>query len=168
MHFAATLLTIPQAWDGSRAVKVSPDQRQALCYQCHASRQPETGTAAAASHWGPQVGSGDDRTPMGVHEGISCFACHSGHNESATASCKTCHPQMSHCGIDVEKMDTTFVKAKGAHNIHWVKCADCHQHGIPKPKTVCPTRRTCRQNSYHRIRAAVFVTATHPAKAPLC
>ena len=136
MHFAATLLTIPQVWDGPRAVKLSPDQRQALCYQCHASRQPETGTAAAASHWGPQVGSGDDRTPMGVHEGISCFACHSGHNESATASCKTCHPQMSHCGIDVEKMDTSFVNAKSTHNIHWVKCADCHQHGIPKPKTV--------------------------------
>ena len=39
---------------------------------------------AATNHWGPQVGSGDDRTPMGVHEGISCLACHNGHNESAT------------------------------------------------------------------------------------
>ncbi|HEY2467434.1 MAG TPA: hypothetical protein VGI45_06290 [Terracidiphilus sp.] len=134
LHFPARLLAIPQLWDESRAVKISPDQRQALCYQCHAPRISETGTVAASNHWGPQVGSGDDRTPMGVHEGISCFSCHNGHNESATASCKTCHPQMSHCGIDVEKMDTTFANAKSAHNVHWVRCTDCHQHGVPRPK----------------------------------
>ena len=135
LHFAATLLSLPQLYDGPRALNISPDQRQAICYQCHAPRQPETASIAAASHWGPQAGSGDDRTPIGVHEGISCFACHAGHDESATASCKTCHPQMSHCGIDVEKMDTTFVNAKSAHNIHRVRCTDCHEHGIPKPKT---------------------------------
>jgi hypothetical protein len=134
MHFAIRLLSLPQLSDGPRAVKISPDQRQALCYQCHAPRQPETATLAAANRWGPQIGSGDDRTPVGVHEGISCLACHAGHNESATASCKTCHPQMSHCGLDVEKMDTTFSNAKSPHNIHWVRCTDCHQHGIPRMK----------------------------------
>jgi len=132
MHFAAQFLSLPQLSDGARAVKISPDQRQALCYQCHAPRLPETATVAASNHWGSQIGSGDDRTPTGVHEGISCLACHAGHNENATASCKTCHPQMSHCGIDVEKMDTTFANAKSPHNIHWVRCTDCHQHGIPK------------------------------------
>jgi hypothetical protein len=39
---------------------------------------------------------------------------------------------MSNCGLDVEKMDTTYANSASAHNIHWVKCADCHQHGIPK------------------------------------
>jgi Cytochrome c3 len=136
MHFAAAQLALPQLSDGPRTVKASPDQRQSLCYQCHAPRLPETATIAATSQWGAQIGSGDDRTPTGVHEGISCFSCHAGHNESATASCKTCHPQMSHCGIDVEKMDTTFASAKSTHNIHRVRCTDCHQHGIPKPKTV--------------------------------
>jgi len=34
----------------------------------------------------------------------------------------------------VEKMDTTFASAASQHNIHWVKCADCHQHGIPAIK----------------------------------
>ena len=43
---------------------MSPDPRQALCYQCHA---PLANT---------QVHSGDDRTPVGVHEGFSCLACH--------------------------------------------------------------------------------------------
>ena len=136
MHFSIRLLSLPQLSDGPRPVKLSPDQRQALCYQCHAPRQPEAATIASTNHWGPQIGSGDDRTPVGVHEGISCLACHAGHNESATASCKTCHPQMSHCGIDVEKMDTTFANAKSGHNIHWVRCTDCHQHGVPKPKAL--------------------------------
>jgi hypothetical protein len=129
------LLPIPQLHDGAHLLKISPDPRQGVCYQCHAPRIPETASAAAVNHWGSQAGSGDDRTPMGVHEGISCLACHSGHNENARASCATCHPAMSHCGIPVEKMDTTFANDKSAHNIHWVKCADCHQHGVPRVKS---------------------------------
>ena len=142
MHFAVRLLALPKLSDGPLAVKISPDQRQALCYQCHAPRQPEASSIAAGNHYGPQIGSGDDRTPIGVHEGISCLACHAGHNENAAASCKNCHPQMSHCGIDVEKMDTSFASAKSPHNIHWVRCTDCHQHGIPKLKTTA--RRAAR------------------------
>jgi hypothetical protein len=46
---------------------------------------------------------------------------------------------MSNCGIDVEKMDTTFANAKSAHNVHWVRCTDCHQHGVPKPKIAAHT-----------------------------
>jgi len=134
MHFAAANLTIPELSDGPHAVHVSQDPRQGICYQCHAPREPDAESAAAANTWGLQVGSGDDRTPMGVHEGLSCFSCHNGHTQSARASCKTCHPQMSHCGIDVEKMDTTYFSATSTHNIHWVKCADCHQRGIPTKK----------------------------------
>lgn len=135
MHFAAAQLPIPTLYEGARPVKISPDQRQALCYQCHASRMPEAGSTAALHNLGPQVGSGDDRTALGVHEGISCLACHNGHNENTRASCATCHPEMSHCGLDVEKMDTTYASAASKHNIHWVKCEDCHTHGVPKPKT---------------------------------
>lgn len=138
VHFAAAALTLPVLHDGARLVTVSPDQRAAMCYQCHAPRVPEPGSAAETNGWGVQYGSGDDRTPVGVHEGISCIACHNGHNQNARASCKTCHPQMSNCGIDVEKMDTTFLNAKSPHNIHWVKCTDCHQHGIPKMKATRP------------------------------
>ena len=28
-------------------------------------------------------------------------------------------------------MDTTFKDVKSAHNIHFVKCADCHPKGVP-------------------------------------
>jgi len=103
-------------------VKRSPDQRQALCYQCHAPWHTR------------EVGSGDDRTPAGVHEGISCLACHQKHGQSATASCATCHPRMSNCGLDVEKMDTTFKDTKSKHNVHWVACGDCHEGKRPVRK----------------------------------
>jgi hypothetical protein len=134
IHFAAAALAIPTLHDRDRLVKISQDPRAALCYQCHAPRVPEAGSDAALHGWGPQTGSGDDRTPIGVHEGLSCLSCHNGHNQNTRASCKTCHPQMSHCGIDVEKMDTTYLNAASPHNIHWVRCTDCHQQGIPRMK----------------------------------
>ncbi len=138
MHFSAARLPIPQLHDGPRLVRMNQDPRQAICYQCHAPRIPGAETEAAAKNWGSQAGSGDDRTPVGVHEGLSCLSCHFGHNENARASCKTCHPQMSNCGLDVEKMDTTYANEGSKHNIHWVKCADCHQHGVPGPKARQP------------------------------
>ena len=121
-YVSVTRLPLPEMRDGTRLVKISPDQRQALCYQCHAP------TAAA------QVTSGDDRTPVGVHEGLSCLACHEKHGQKTRASCTTCHPQLSNCGLDVEKMDTTFKSLKSPHNIHTVKCADCHAKGVPQKK----------------------------------
>jgi Outer membrane cytochrome MtrC/MtrF-like, domains II/IV len=115
-------LPLPAMLDGTRPVKISPDPRQALCYQCHAPLATR------------QVGSGDDRTPVGVHEGLSCFACHLQHGELTRASCATCHPQLSNCGIAVETMDTTFKNKASKHNIHSVKCMDCHEKGVPKKK----------------------------------
>jgi hypothetical protein len=34
----------------------------------------------------------------------------------------------------VEKMDTTFLSPKSAHNIHSAKCLDCHTKGVPKKR----------------------------------
>jgi len=120
MHVAVANLPLPEMHDGDRPVKMSPDTRQALCYQCHAP------TA------GYKIGTGDDRTGMGVHEGISCLGCHQKHGQQARASCATCHPRLSNCGLDVEKMDTTFLNPKSTHNVHFVKCQDCHTKGVPR------------------------------------
>ena len=119
-HVAAIDLPLPQMRDKDRAVKMSPDPRQALCYQCHAPLAAR------------QVGSGDDRTAIGVHEGISCLACHQKHGQTTRASCASCHPRLSNCGLDVEKMDTTFLSPRSKHNIHFAKCAGCHTKGVPK------------------------------------
>jgi hypothetical protein len=120
MPFGAEILPLPAMLDGTRQLLVATDVRQGPCYQCHAPDHTF------------QAGSGDDRTCVGVHEGLSCLACHSGHDQSARASCKECHPRLSNCGLDVETMDTTFKSPSSAHNIHFVKCADCHTAGVPK------------------------------------
>jgi hypothetical protein len=115
-------LGLPRMVEGGRVVRVSPDARQSLCYQCHAP-------LATA-----EVRSGDDRTPVGVHEGLACMACHQKHRQTTRASCAGCHPRLSNCGLDVEKMDTTFAGPASTHNIHFVKCPDCHPSGVPRKK----------------------------------
>jgi hypothetical protein len=117
--FSADLLPItPLVQDGHPA-KVSTDPRQRLCTQCHAPNALR------------QLGSDEDRTPGGVHEGLSCLDCHTSHSNSAKASCATCHPSDSHCGLDVEKMDTSFLSPTSKHNIHFVACGDCHNGQRP-------------------------------------
>lgn len=125
----AAMLPVPALLDGERPVKMSPDPRGALCYQCHAPLSTM------------QVRSGDDRTPIGVHEGLSCLSCHDKHRQTTHASCSTCHPRLSNCGIDVEKMDTTFAKPGSAHNIHFVKCEDCHPKGVPPRKSAAAAKQ---------------------------
>jgi hypothetical protein len=125
----AALLPVPAMYEGDRPVVVSPDRRQALCYQCHAPLA------------NMQVRSGDDRTPVGVHEGLSCFACHDKHGAATRWSCASCHPQLSNCGLDVETMDTSFFNKDSAHNIHSVKCADCHVKGVAGKAAGTPLHR---------------------------
>jgi hypothetical protein len=119
-HYPADRLPVARIHQGERAVRVSRDPRQRLCVHCH---------APLAGH---HLGTADDRTPAGVHEGLSCRDCHWGHDTSAKASCSACHPADSHCGLDVRKMDTTFLSADSKHNIHTVACLDCHPGGVPK------------------------------------
>ena len=121
-HVPAADLPLPRMRLGTREVTMSPDRRQAVCYQCHA---PEATFA---------VGSGDDRTAVGVHEGIGCLGCHDPHGLDARQSCANCHPALSNCGLDVATMDTTFKSPDSAHNIHFVACADCHPKGVPEKR----------------------------------
>ena len=118
-NFGTDLLPHPAILDGERRVDVAPDSRNRICYQCHA---PE------AEH---QLATGDDRTPKGVHEGLSCFACHAPHSLDTRQSCSGCHPRLSNCGLDVAKMDTTYAKPESGHNIHFVGCSECHTKGVP-------------------------------------
>lgn len=118
-HFSAENLPVAQMVKDGRPVRVSPDPRQRLCVQCHAPN---------AFH---QSGSSDDRTPTGVHEGLSCAACHRPHSNRAGDSCVTCHPRWSNCGLDVHVMDTTFRSRDSKHDIHFVDCGDCHQGRRP-------------------------------------
>ena len=121
-HFAIDDLTVPKIVDQGRPVKVSSDPRQRLCTQCH-----------APNAFG-QAGTGDDRTPTGVHEGLSCAACHAPHSNDTRASCALCHPARSSCGLDVTAMDTTFRSPTSKNNIHRMTCIGCHPGGVPAKK----------------------------------
>jgi hypothetical protein len=119
MYFPVTLLASQMINYQSVPVKISSDPDQRLCLQCHSPNAFN------------MSGTGDDRTPRGVHEGISCLACHDSHSNSALSSCKNCHPAISNCKLDVEKMNTTFSDRSSKNNIHYVSCTDCHKGGRP-------------------------------------
>lgn len=114
-HVPITQLPQLNLWEGERKVKVSDDLIMRNCVQCHAPN---------ARH---QAGTEDDRTPRGVHEGLSCTACHELHSNNARNSCASCHPAISNCKLDVKKMNTSYANEKSANNIHFVACTDCHQ-----------------------------------------
>lgn len=133
-HVDAADLPALRLFDGDRAVRVADDPRQRICVQCHAPN---------AFH---QAGSGDDRTPRGVHEGLSCLACHEGHSNDSRRSCRNCHPAISNCQLDVTKMNTTFADRRSPHNIHFVGCTDCHVKGIPPKRRAPEPTRAKRDN----------------------
>ena len=76
-----------------------------LCVQCHSPN---------ALH---EAGSSDDRTPTGVHEGLSCTACHDVHSNDARKSCGKCHPAISNCKLDVTMMNTLHTWIRKVHTI---------------------------------------------------
>jgi len=121
MHFHVSVLPEPMIFHQDDTLAVSDDPRQKLCMHCHAPQ---------AHH---QSGSADDRTPRGVHEGLSCLSCHQPHIHDTKSSCKTCHPALSNCGLDVEQMNTSFADPESPNNIHFVACKDCHGEDFIKP-----------------------------------
>lgn len=113
-HVRADKLMKITMFDQEKPIKVADDSGTRLCLQCH------------SPNFKHQTGSEDDRTPTGVHEGLSCTACHAPHSNDTRNSCKNCHPALSNCGLDVTKMNTTFVNLKSPNNIHSVSCSSCH------------------------------------------
>jgi hypothetical protein len=115
-HFDLANLPSPVILLGNDTVKTPADPVYRLCVQCH-----------APSVW-HQAGSHDDRTPTGVHEGISCRACHEPHSNYQRNSCDKCHPGISNCNLDVKTMNTSYFSPSSPHNIHSVACTDCHEN----------------------------------------
>ena len=114
MFLRADYLPVPEMRSGGNTIKISNDPFQALCVQCH---------APGAFH---EAGTGDDRTTRGVHEGLSCKACHDPHSNDARPSCDLCHPAITNCRLDVKTMNTSYVNPGSSNNIHFVSCRDCH------------------------------------------
>jgi len=88
MHLRSDMLPKVRMFDGDKEITVPSDPNSMLCMQCH------------APDFKHQAGSEDDRTVTGVHEGISCIACHQPHSGETKASCAQCHPSLSQEQID--------------------------------------------------------------------
>ncbi|MBN2273715.1 MAG: NapC/NirT family cytochrome c [Bacteroidales bacterium] len=119
-YFRADELSPVHTLQEDTTLLVSEDPLMRICFQCHT---PD------ASHHARTV---DDHLPAGVHEGLSCTACHQTHANDAMKSCRLCHPAISNCGLDVEKMNTTFADPGSPNDIHKVSCMDCHPGFIRK------------------------------------
>jgi len=115
MHFSVNNLPTPVMLVGADTIQTPNDPVYRMCVQCH-----------APSVW-HQVDSHDDQTPIGVHEGISCRACHEPHSNFQRNSCDKCHSKESkNCKLDVRKMNTTYFSPSSPHDIHFISCQDCH------------------------------------------
>ncbi|MGV8094936.1 MAG: hypothetical protein AB2L24_24040 [Mangrovibacterium sp.] len=79
--------------DGGRVVNSATDDNTLLCMQCH------------APDYLRHAGSEDDRTPTGVHGGISCIACHKPHSNDTRESCVRCHPSLTNEQVDAVYAD---------------------------------------------------------------
>jgi hypothetical protein len=115
MHMNLANLPTPVILAGTDTVQTTSDPAYRLCVQCHA---PDV--------W-HQSGTSDDQTPTGVHEGISCRACHEPHSNFQRNSCDKCHTKISqNCKLDVRTMNTTYFSPASENDIHFVSCQDCH------------------------------------------
>lgn len=117
-HFNLENLPTPIILNGKDTVQTPSDPVYRLCVQCH---------APSVRHQG---GSSDDRTPGGVHEGLSCRACHEPHSNYQRNSCDKCHSEKSkNCKLDVRTMNTTYISPESPNDIHRVACTNCHDNG---------------------------------------
>lgn len=120
MFLRADKLPHPDIYHKGRKVSIAADPIQRLCIQCH------------SPNYRGIAGSQDDRTPTGVHEGLSCISCHEIHSNDASRSCDRCHPGQSlNCGLDVRTMNTSYFDPASKNNIHFVSCEDCHDEKLP-------------------------------------
>lgn len=114
MHFSLKQLPRPAMYLFGDTIMTPDSDVYKLCVQCH---------APSFTH---EVGTGDDRTPIGVHAGLSCDACHSPHSNDQKNACDKCHPAISNCKLDVKTMNTTYHLPSSKNDIHFVSCKNCH------------------------------------------
>ncbi|MGB8645442.1 MAG: multiheme c-type cytochrome [Anaerolineae bacterium] len=89
---------IAPVMNGDQAIPVADTLANRLCYTCHGTEQAESNLFEPdkAPEGDNSVGSGDDRTLMGAHQGMQCVACHmagGSHTFDPRQSCQQCHAQ---------------------------------------------------------------------------
>lgn len=89
---------IAPVMNGDQAIPVNDTRANRVCYTCHATERAESNlfepnTPPSGDN---SVSTGDDRTLMGVHQGLQCVDCHmpgGSHTFNPMSSCSQCHGQ---------------------------------------------------------------------------
>lgn len=82
-HLSSDKLFRTTIYQKDSLVRVSEDPNTWLCMQCHA---PNTHR---------EVGSSDDKTPLGIYEGMSCLDCHHPHSNGLKNGYRNVHKSLS-------------------------------------------------------------------------
>ncbi|MCL4488792.1 MAG: hypothetical protein M1570_11775 [Chloroflexi bacterium] len=129
-------LPIAPVMNGDQAIPIADTRANRLCYTCHATERAESnlfepGTPPLGDN---SVGTGDDRTLMGVHQGIPCVTCHmpgGSHTFNPMSACSQCHSSGSTTAASLNYVtqvttsytDPTLSMLSGNAsplNIHWL------------------------------------------------
>ncbi len=126
---------IAPVMNGDQAIPVNDTRPNRVCYTCHATERAESNlfepnTPPSGDNG---VSTGDDRTLMGVHQGLQCVDCHmpgGSHTFNPMSSCSQCHSVGSTAGaLDyVTSVRTSYTDASlsmlsgnmNSLNIHWL------------------------------------------------
>lgn len=87
---------IAPVMNGDQAIPIADTRANRVCYTCHATEKAESNLFEPQKE--PEgdnsVGTGDDRTLMGAHQGITCVTCHmagGSHTFNPMNACSQCH-----------------------------------------------------------------------------
>lgn len=87
---------IAPVMNGDQQIPIADTRANRVCYNCHATARAESNLFDPSTP--PQgdnsVGTGDDRTLTGVHQGIPCVTCHmpgGSHTFNPMNACQQCH-----------------------------------------------------------------------------
>ncbi len=106
---------IAPVMNGDQAIPIADTRANRVCYTCHATEQAESNLFEPKKP--PQgdnsAGTADDRTLMGVHQGIPCVTCHmpgGSHTFNPMNACKQCHsPGSTPASLDyVTKVQSSY------------------------------------------------------------
>jgi uncharacterized repeat protein (TIGR01451 family) len=126
---------IAPVMNGDQVLPIEQTRQNRLCYTCHATERAESNlfepnTAPSGDN---SVSTGDDRTLMGVHQGIQCVTCHmpaGSHTFNPMSACSQCHgqggtaaPLANVTSVRTSYTDPSLSMLSGnmsSLNIHWL------------------------------------------------
>lgn len=128
-------LPIAPVMNGDQAIPIADTRSNRVCYTCHATERAESNLFEPATppEGDNSVGTGDDRTLMGAHQGIPCATCHmpgGSHTFNPMNACVQCHSAgTTTASLDfVTHADTSYTDPSlsmlsgnsSPLNIHWL------------------------------------------------